>query len=488
MKEKIFKALGGIPADSLYNYIQQDVVTYQELSKHCLTSNPDKLIQLNSYAWKVAQQKKTVEGYDKYLTLFPTGDHVKEASKELANLDDDYWEDILRNISEHRLKEYLRIYPSGKHVEECKKHLEELLQKPPLPPTPPTPPTISVLDNIRKNRNKYSARELQNFVKQGTVTWPDLMTVFDEPQVNAIKAWEKATDLPRCQPPEELKKDSTEVYFWGTKKTGKTCAIGAVLSYAKKNGILVAQNCRHRTYLDQLSNSFMPKEDSTICNLPESTQKNSISELNMYLIDDKEKKHQITFIDLAGEMVTGIYKMNNNIPLLDSERATINQILSYLKNPYNNKIHFFVLEYGKSNEEVKELRDLGYTNVHQVDILTSIVDFLDKQGGLNKSTVGVYGLVTKSDDIDLKLGTSPDERPRLAHEYVDNNLKSFWKAINIACKGANVKDLKTISFSIGNVFAQNFCFFDGSDSKKIINRLLLKTKPEPGGCLKWLFQ
>ena len=111
----------------------------------------------------------------------------------------------------------------------------------------------------------------------------------------------------------------------------------------------------------------------------------------MELVDEKTKKHKVTFIDLAGEMVTGIYKLQNGIALLDSERDTVNQILSYLNNPYNNKIHFFVLEYGAAHKEVKELRDMGYLGVYQSDILTSIVQFLDEKGGLKGARAPARG-------------------------------------------------------------------------------------------------
>ena len=242
--------------------------------------------------------------------------------------------------------------------------------------------------------------------------------------------------------------------------------------------------------LEEIMKSFNLFGDNNmqiICNLPESTSKDSIAEMNLQLIDSNEKNHNVTFIDLAGEVVTGIYKYQNKLPLLDSEQTTIEQVLSYLQNPYNNKIHFFILEYGSANKFVKELESMGCSGVRQGDVLTSIAQFLDNTGGLRKSTVGVYGLVTKSDLIDVYIGTSSTERPKLAYEYVQQSLAAFWKAISLACKKANVKDVKTISFSIGDVFAQNLCVFDGSDSMKIVDRLLQKTPAESKGLFSWLF-
>ena len=556
MREKILKAIGGIPAESLYNYIKQGIVTYQELLEHGLDKFPEKKAYVESKlsageqsAWKDAEQMNTVEGYDKYLSLFPKGTHASEARVALASLEDRYWQQIQQNISEQSLSNYKRIFPNGKYIAQCDallsdmpwfetkkrntieaynnyaanylgKHVDEIkqailaiedendwshaaqvnttsaykqyLEKHPhgIHATTAKERIANrsqkerILDAIRKNANEYSASQLQNYVENHTLEWIDLLEVFSEAQQKAIESWTKT----QCPPSQKLLEGSTEIYFWGTRGTGKTCAMGAVLSTAKNKKMMIARSCPHRTYMDQLSNLFGNNSMQSICNLPESTSKDSIAEMNLRLIDSKEKFHNVTFIDLAGEVVTGIYKYQNKLPLLESEQAIIEQVLSYLQNPYNNKIHFFILEYECQDENekkfVKELKDMGYSGVLQGDVLTSIAEFLDNTGGLRKSTVGVYGLVTKSDLID----PSPTKRPKLANEYVQQSLAAFWKAISLACKKANVKDVKTISFSIGDVFAKDLCVFDGSDSMKIVDRLLQKTPAESKGLFSWLFK
>lgn len=426
--------------------------------------------------WFETKKRNTIDAYRTYEANNP-GQHSEEIRQAIEAIEDNNdWAHFAQINTTSAYKSYLEKHPKGQYAAVAKDRIANRSQN------------EVVIDAIRKDDNVYKTLDLQKMVENGTITWDDLREVFSDVQVQAIKDWFEAPELPYCKPPKALLKDSTEVYFWGTKATGKTCAMGAVLSAAKRKGRLIPLNCQHGAYLAQLSNLFASGSGTAICNLPPSTRKDSISELNMELVDDKNKKHKVTFIDLAGEMVTGIYKLQNGIALLESEQETVNQILSYLDNPHNNKIHFFVLEYGAANKEVKELSGMGYTGVYQDDVLTSIVQFLDQKGGLRKSTVGVYGLVTKSDKIDTELGTKPDERPKLAHEYVEGNLASFWKAIKIACDRANVRDVKTMSFSIGDVFTQNLCVFDGSDSQKIINRLLLKTQAEHRGWFKWLFK
>ena len=426
--------------------------------------------------WFETKKRNTIEAYRTYEANNP-GKHSEDIHQAIVAIEDtNDWAHCVQINTTSAYKSYLQKHPKGQYAAVAHDRITNRSQN------------EVVIDAIRKDDNTFSTFDLQQKVENGVITWEDLREVFSDVQIQAIRDWCDAPVLPYCKPPKNLLKDSTEVYFWGTKATGKTCAMGAVLSAAKREGRLIPLNCQHGAYLAQLSNLFASSRGTAICNLPPSTQKDSISELNMELVDDKNKKHKVTFIDLAGEMVTGIYKLQNGIALLESEQETVKQILSYLSNPYNNKIHFFVLEYGAAHREVKELSGMGYMGVHQDNVLTSIAQFLDQNGCLRKSTVGVYGLVTKSDTIDIINNSTPEDRPRLANEYVKNELASFWNAVTIACKRANVRDVKTISFSIGDVFAQNLCVFDGSDSKKIINRLLLKTQAERRGCLGWLFK
>lgn len=343
-----------------------------------------------------------------------------------------------------------------------------------------------ILDAIRKDDNTYCVYELQNKVENGIITWDDLREVFNDEQVNAIQNWKECPILPNCVPPQKPLSDYTEVYFWGTVATGKTCAIGAILSYAKQKGILIPRSTSHQFFMDKLTYLFQNRGISTICSLPNTFSRDSIAEMNFQLLDENKKKHNITFIDIQGEIIQDIYKMQNGIPLMETEKDTLDQFLSYLQNSHNFKIHFFLMEYGAANKEVRGLKGMGYNGIYQGDILTSIAQFLDNKGILRKSTVGVYGLVTKSDLIDGNLGTSPIDRPKLANDYVNQSFSAFWKTVNIACQKENIKDVKTIAFSIGHVFANNLCVLDNSDSEKIIHRLLLKTKPERKSIFRWL--
>lgn len=123
-----------------------------------------------------------------------------------------------------------------------------------------------------------------------------------------------------------------------------------------------------------------------------------------------------------------------------------------------------------------------------VDYLDNMSMYLKSHGIFRKSTVGVYVLVTKCDMIKC----APDDRSKEAYrseeayKYVCEELPSFWNTLQDTCKSAGVGDLKVLSFSVGDVFAQNLCWFDGADTDKVIDKLLTKTPAEKGGLWDFL--
>ena len=473
--------------DSYWQQIQKQISKEALENYKNIYSNGKYIMQcealLNDLPWFETIKKNTISDYEEYKRNYPDK-HTEEIEIAIAKINEENDWNYAESIGKpSAYKDYLEKQRGCRYKND--EHIRLAEDRSNIPPSQKE----IILDNIRRDLNFYKTKDLQDKVKNTIITWEDLSEVFKDEQVEAIKKWSNLTDLPSCPPPINLRKDSTEIYFWGTKGTGKTCVMGSLLSAAKKNKKLSARNCPHRAYLDQLSNLFSGRGGSSICNLPGSTSKDSIAEMNLKLKDSKSKSHFVTFIDLAGEVITGIYKHQNNIPLWDSEREQIDRVLSYLRNSYNNKIHFFIMEYAKAEEEVEELREQGYSGIMQADVLTSIAEYLTENKGLRTSTVGVYGLVSKSDKIDADFSTSVADRPRLAFDYVNNSrYGAFWDDITTECSVANVRHVKTISYSIGDVFTRNLCYVNDRDAMKIINLLLDKTPVEREGLWGLLFR
>ena len=336
--------------------------------------------------------------------------------------------------------------------------IDKAVSQPDVAASPET--AVRLLDDLRQNPNAYSAADIQLYAANGTVTWNQLESIFGLEKLSAIRHFERPAELPDSLPPDQLQKHSTEVYFWGTPSSGKTCALGALISRMESKGILEKQNCGGYNYMTRLANIF---SESGFCTFPDSTSVGSIQEMMLQLRDEKRHYHKMTLIDMAGELFRSVYFKRHRLFLDQTKDDALGKAMSYLQDTRNNKIHFFVVEYGAHDREWEGLR--------MKDYLDDMVGFLKENNIFRRSTVGVYLLVTKCD----RIPGPRDGRPKAAFDYVTSTMPSFWNTLQDTCSHAGVRDLSVLSFSVGDVFAQKLCRFDPQDTEKVIRRLLEKT-------------
>lgn len=540
-KERILDSCNSIPLRNLINYIRKGEVSLSELIAAGLLKEKENEIRTemadeDNASWAVAQRNNTVSAYSEYLEKFPEGLHANEARQAVDALDDDVWFDIQSNLNEEQLNKYKTLFPAGKHIAECNELLidlpwletkrrntifdyNEYLLKYPGQHEVEIKTAINALsddkdwdnacivgdsqayrryleqhpdgnhaqearnrvqanasrdkflDELRCDHNAYSADIIKLKVKNSIATWNDIAHVLGQDEANAINDFIKPSELPSSLPSDKLQGDTTEVYFWGTPSSGKTCALGAIISQAHSSGILGREECPGYNYMTRLSNIF---NRNGICTLPPSTRIENIQEMVMTLRDTNRKQHKLTLIDLAGEVIREMYFNLDNKSLSDQHKAMVTTTMNYLNDKRNKKIHFFVVEYGAE--------DKYWDGIMMVDYLERMSLYLRNQGILKKSTDGVYVLVTKCDKIKCK----PQDRPEYAAKYVEKSLSTFWNNLQDICMKAHIDDLKILSFSIGDVFAKNLCRFDGHDTNKVINKLLIKTRSEKDGLLGFL--
>ena len=418
---------------------------------------------LDDLPWLDAVRNNTIQDYDNYASNYP-GLHEQEIVEKKNILNDDKdWNNavVIGTTDSYRL--YIKDHPSGKHVEEAKRRIQASAGK------------DLFLSELRDDCNSHGVLDIQHKIKNGVISKSDLINIFGNEIADAIEKYEKPADLPGNKDPknlsEKLEGDSTEIYFWGYRGSGKTCALGSVISSLKKHGNLKKQNCKGYDYMTRLSNIFAT---DNVCILPPSTENANIQEMIFEVEDSKKKKHKITLIDLAGEMIEIAYDKlhpNSGYNKTKEDFQSLKMALSYLKDTRNNKIHFFVVEYGSHSQSVGP-----YNNLKIEDLLDNMLSFLVDNKVFSKTTVGVYVLVTKCD----KIMCSEEEMPQKAGEYVVNNFSMLWDNIKKACnaKEASIRDLRTISFSVGKVIAKDLCLFNDKYTSKIIDKFITKTYPE----------
>lgn len=410
--------------------------------------------RLDDLPWMAACRAGTVEAYEAYRRQYP-GRHTAEIDAALLTLSDDAdWARAQATQGTAGYRNYLNLHPTGKHVAEAQAAIEAGAGR------------ELILEGLSHDPNAYGAFALQTAVGRGVISRADLGAFFDPEATDAILNFRNKQRLPGGVTPEHLQGGSTEFYFWGTPSSGKTCALGALLSSARQEGLLDMQECGGKPYMMQLANIFRKQGIST---LPESTGNDTIQEMVIRLRDDKGKYHRMTLIDLAGEVFRAALLKSTGGIIDTTLQNTLDTTLGYLNNDANPKVHFFVVEYGA--------HDRMWDGYSMLDYLDNMLIYLRDRKIIRKSTAGVYVVVTKCD----KISPYPAERPELAFNYVKNELLSFWNVLNETCEKAGISAPKVLAFSVGHVLAQDLCRFDGSDTAKIIDKLLAKTRPEKSG-------
>ena len=442
--------------------------------KHCAEAQE----MIDDEPWFEAKKRNTIAGYEEYKQNHQ-GKHAAEIEECMNNLRDDTdWEGAVAAGNTEAFKAYLAQHPNGKHVHEATTRINNSVLH------------DKIISDLSNDVNAYNVFDVKKYIENGTVSLKEIGSILskkvsldNDTIEKAITDWQDVFKLPRLSAPETLAEDSTEVYMWGAPGSGKTCALGAILTQMKNDGILNPLQCPGKIYMDQLSSNIF-NTGREICNLPSSTADENLYEMKMEIRDEKKKKHKVTMIDLAGEIFKAFYLSRNGMKdkLSNEQQKMVDKVKEYLTDRRNNKIHFFIVEYGGEDRMIKITEDLS---VKMSTLLEDMAGYLKDMKIMDKATVGVYILVTKTDKIDCKR----EERPEKAKDYVVEKLTSFYNNLDDICNDAAIKGKKTLSFSIGDVFTQNLCKYDGRDTQKVIRKLVEKTGGEGGfwGRLKkWL--
>ena len=198
------------------------------------------------------------------------------------------------------------------------------------------------------------------------------------------------------------------MYFWGTRGTGKTCAIGATIGYLRNvRRSINPITCPGECYLHQLENLF--RSDGNVCSLPPGTVNGNLPAMAFSFRDKRGADHRTMLIDVAGEVFAGIFKAEHGIPIAPDEQEAIDHLKDCLNDRFNNKIHFFIVEYG--NDDMLYID--GYGDVTKSQVMQSLAGYFAKEKLFSRSSVSMNILVTKCDRI--KAG----DRMEMVQEYIE---------------------------------------------------------------------
>lgn len=461
--------------------------------------------------WNIAQTQNTVEAYQIYLDSCPDGKYRGEARYRIENLtqvstpalseDEIVWAGLNKN-NEAVLENFITSYPDSKCLREARKRLNEIRVSNREKGIEALLKHINSIktDSFIIDRGAATYQVITDFLDNGKVTlaeFIDAMTA-DRNLINgavAKKLYDEGyvTDsdylktgigadvvdymvnppanypIPPSPPLYRISKSPcTEIYFWGIPSSGKSCALGAILSVANNGKVAKTMerdgNCQGYGYMTRLANLF---SSNSVGSLPPGTPITSTYEMGMNLVDDKDRIHPIACVDLAGELIECMYRYDAGEPLTDEQSIVLKTMTDVLidNKTDNQKIHFFVIEYGAEDRLYKGLPQSVY--------LDAAVAYINKTGIFKKKTDALFVLVSKID----KVAVHDSEFNSHMSDYLASDYASFINGLKKICKDNEINDgkLEVYPFTLGEVNFQTYCKFKPEAATSIVQLLLDKT-------------
>lgn len=518
-KNAILENVGQYEALELVGYIRSNIVTFDEL---CNETDGEfhaqirreverKLVGSEDEDWSKARSSRNVDALEYYLSTYPEGSHRDEARSLIRDIQNelsraasvDVWDSVDKN-SISSLRGFCENNPTDFHCVEAKKLInklrrEELLgfdidalvkriksiqaDKYVTQKDEEIYKTIvnhldrkkiikdELLEMIKSDPNILRASVVSMLLDNQYLDYDDFVTIGIEPSfIRHLVNGETTQGFAIPRKLEKINKLSTEVYFWGIPSSGKTCALGAVLSVAGNGRIAKSMrkdnDCQGYGYMNRLASLFKP--DGSVGTLPEGTSIYSTYEMGLDLEDKDNAVHPITCIDLAGELVRCMYKIDANEYMSDDEIQALNTLTNVLidNRTKNRKIHFFVLEYGAE--------DRKYEGLTQNVYLDSALLYIERTGIFKKDTDAIYLMITKVD----KAKAGEGQLIAILKEYVTQTYGGFYNGLKKICRDCEINngEVDIIPFTLGKVCFQDYCLFDEKPANYVVNKLLERSK------------
>lgn len=527
MKQKILDNVTEYSASQLVEYIRTGVVTFDELVQDTDGEfSVEKRREVKSLLesgdadeWNKVKELNSIEAVQHYLDTFPNGQYRAEARALKLELEDkiqaiylqtttdDAWT-LVDKTDKTSLREFINKYPTSTHVNEAKSIINSLLLDEIMGvdidtlvtqinqvPTDKTAVTQEQRDNktialiekflnekkikktdflnkIREDHNLVSSGVVKRLINSGTLSVEDLISIdIDKLFIQKMFNGETAQNFSTSDKLDKIHKQSTEIYFWGIPSSGKSCALGAILSVAASGKVAYSMDADTESqgygYMTKLINLF---QNGKIGTLMEGNPVDSFYEMGFDLVDKDGKIHPITCIDMAGELMRCMYKANAGDSMSDTDEVMLDTLTKVLidNRSTNRKMHIFVIEYGAE--------DRLYEGLPQRVYLEGAVSYIKNTGIFKKDTDAIYIMITKADKV--KNATKDTFT-----EYINDKYLGFYNGLEQICKDNEINKGKVekIAFSLGEVCFQNYCKFNSRPAENVVSLILQRSASFRGG-------
>lgn len=528
-KDYILDNVAGYKAETLYGFINKGLVTFDELCNDTNGEFSPKVRQElkrmlehgDDDEWANAQAAHTIEAVQHYLDTFVEGKFRPEARALKAQIEreqadaaaqestESAWEALDKNDID-ALNDFVASNPDSVHAAEANQRINDLLldsimdydidtlideikQILNVAGTTASYKNTNIaskirdyidkgyatkaefLDKLKEDCNMLNASAVKHLIDEHIITIADLSSIgIDKQFIKAMLTGLQTNSYSYTRSLDRIHKQSTEVYFWGIPSSGKSCALGAILSVAGSGRVAkvmdadtASQGYGYMTYLT----SHFP-QNGEVGTLLGGTPIDAFYEMGFDLTDDDNRTHPITCIDMAGELMRCMYKSNANMSLKDAELNMLDTMTKVLidNRSTNRKIHFFVIEYGGE--------DRIFDGYHQDVYLDGALSYIKDTGIFKKETDAIFIMVTK---VDKMKHVTRDA----ITQYVKDNYLGFYNGLDKICRDneINGKKVEILAFSLGKVCFQSYCKFDTKAAENVVNIMLDHSASNRGGKL-----
>ena len=525
-KEDILLNVDQYSVEQLVTYVKEGIVSFTELCdetdgefsavkrrevKHKLESG-------DTDEWNKVKSERTIEAVERYLSAFPEGQFRSQARALKKELEQKAQDDLLKSETDdawsvvnksdiNSLRKFVRDYPNSGYVNEANNLINALLldeimgvdvetlvsqisQYQTDQSLTPAQKDNNIIDTIERflnekkvtkdeflkkiaeDHNLLNAGVVKRLINTGTISVADLLSInIDRAFIQKMFNGENAQSFATPEKLEKINKQSTEIYFWGIPSSGKSCALGAILSVAASGRVARSMDPDTESqgygYMMKLINLFQNGEVGT---LMEGTSVDSFYEMGFDLIDNESKIHPITCIDMAGELMRCMFKANAGDPMSETDEIMLDTMTKVLidNRSTNRKMHIFVIEYGAENRLYEGLPQRVY--------LEGAVSYIKNTGIFRKDTDAIYIMITKADK-------AKNATRDTFTNYINDKYLGFFNGLEQICQDNEINKGKVekIAFSLGDVCFQNYCRFNSRPAENVVNLILQRSASYRGG-------
>lgn len=526
-KQAIIDNIEQYSAHELVEYIKSGIVSFEELCHETdgyfpasVRKDVQRLLSnTEEEDWQKAIEKNTIEQYMSFLKTYPDSVHADMARNNILKIeqeaDNDFKQGIWDSIDKSNiqdLRQFILNNPEDPHCNEARRLINSIQEEEflgfdidalierlkaiqtdfnILDPEQAMFDVVKeyldkrrikvndILSILQRDNNFFTPSFLRKMISEGLLTYEDFVSIgIDKRFIRNLAKGEVATRFAIPRKLEKINKISTEIYFWGIPSSGKSCALGAILSVANSGKVAKSMakdpDCQGYGYMNRLSHLFT--SDGTVGVLPERTDVSATYEMAFDLEDETGAVHPITCVDLAGEVMLCMYKADAGESLDEKQVEALDTVTRILidNRTVNRKIHFFVLEYGGE--------DRKYEGLNQTVYLDAALRYIERTNIFKSETDAIYLMLTKVD----KTGVKGQEMVNMLSDYVDEYYKGFFQGLEKICRESEINGgcVERIPFSLGSVCFQDYCLFNEAPAANVVKKILTRSKGFKNGKLQ----